>query len=242
MARHLHRSSSSGPAKPAPKDLTHHFSAMANRTTTSSVAVIESALTPSVINLGAGFPFAGNFPFDTLEGALADPNRFPLFPASAISPPSSAEQRFTIPKFSSVTPAAADPDVEIDLATALQYQSSTGYPSLAAFVEDFALNWQNQGKIPYESPETLITGGAQDGFAKCLTTFANIGDSILVEEIMYFSAKDMTIPFDLTLVPVKLDGQGMDPKDLARILDHWDEDSQGKKPHIMYTVTWVHLL
>ena len=230
-------STQNGSPKPAPKDLSNHFSAMAKRTKTSSVAPVESALTPSVFNLGPGFPFAGNFPFDTLEGAIADPNRFPLFPASPLSPPSSDEERFTVPKFSSVIPGAINPDVEIDLSTALQYQSSSGYPSLAAFVGDFALNHQNQGKIPYQSPQTLITGGAQDGFSKCLTTFANVGESILVEEFVYFSAKDMLVPFDLTPVPVKLDDQGMDPRDLAEILENWDESIQGRKPHMMYTVT-----
>jgi len=203
----------------------------------SSISPFVSAFSNSTFNLGPGWPFAANFPFDTLEGALADCNRFPLFPILPLSPPSAEIERFTIPKFSSVTPGAVDPNAEIDLATALQYQSSTGYPSLATFVDDFALNQQNGGKIPYVNPGTLITGGAMDGFAKCLMTFADPGDNILVEEFVYFSAKDAIGPFGVGLVPIKLDDEGMSARDLTEVLGRWDTKKRGKKPHMMYTVT-----
>jgi DNA-binding transcriptional MocR family regulator len=223
--------------KIAPKDLSHHLSAMANRRKESSISPFSQAISSSVFNLGAGFPFPGNFPNDTLEGAIAKVTRFPLHPVSPLSPPSLDTSRFTVPKYSSLTPGSIDPAEQIDLASALQYQSSSGYPSLAAFIRDFALNYQNQGKIPYSNPGTLITGGAADGFSKCLMTFADVGDNILVEEFVYFQAKDMVGPFGVGLVPVKLDDEGMSAKSLAVVLSRWDEKKQGKKPHMMYTVT-----
>ncbi len=209
---------------------------MARRRTESSVAKFAAAVSTAKHNLGPGFPFAGNFPVDTIEGAIAEPRRYPLHPLTAISLPSTDETRFTIPKVS-LDSESSDPTSEIDLATALQYQSSTGYPSLAAFIQSWAVDRQNQGSIPYQSPKTLITGGAQDGLSKCLLTFADVGDSILVEEYVYFSSRDQMPPFGLNIVPVGLDDQGMSSQGLEHILESWDEKKQGKKPHMMYTVT-----
>ena len=120
---------------------------------------------------------------------------------------------------------------------ALQYQASTGIASLAAFIQDWAINYQNQGRIPYEGPETLLTGGTLDALAKCMMTFADEGESILMDENVYFSARDLVLPFGVKVVPVKLDEHGMSATSLKRILDNWKEKSDGKKPHLMYTVT-----
>ncbi|KAH8646738.1 pyridoxal phosphate-dependent transferase, partial [Xylariales sp. PMI_506] len=215
-------------------DLSHHFSRMANRRTASSVSKIVAAFPAATFNLGPGFPFAGNFPVDSLEGAIAKTWRFPLHPLTAVSLPDlNSATRFTVPKASIDT----DPGSEIDLKSALQYQSSTGIPPLADFIQDWAINHQNQGKIPYEGPATLLTGGAQDGLAKCLLTFADDGDAILMEEDVYFSARDAVLPFGVKVIPVKLDEHGISPKSLKLVLDHWDEAVDGKKPHMLYTVS-----
>ena len=190
------------------------------------------------INIGPGFPFAGNFPVDTLEGAIANTDRFPThvpLPAHNITVPDTDTTRFTIPK--TTIDNNESPEQQIDLATALQYQSSAGLPSLAAFVQDWAVNHQHRGKIPYDSPQTLLTCGSQDAFAKLLMTFADAGDAILVEEAFYVLANEQIPPFGVTRVPVKLDEHGMSSKDLARVLDSWDVSKQGTKPHMMYTVT-----
>ncbi|PVH89495.1 PLP-dependent transferase [Cadophora sp. DSE1049] len=223
--------------RPQPKDLSHHFSAMAKLRVQSSVAPFVQALTPSITNLGAGFPLAGTFPADSLEGAIAKTNRFPLHPMSPTSFPSLDISRFTIPKFSSSIPAVIATDNRIDLATSLQYQDSTGLPSLANFISDFSINHQNQGKIPYSKPEALITSGAVDAFSKCLSTFANPGDSILMEEVTYFTARDAVLPFRVRIAPMKLDDEGIDAVALNRMLDTWSEKNMGRKPHMMYTVS-----
>ncbi|KAH7400129.1 pyridoxal phosphate-dependent transferase [Cadophora sp. MPI-SDFR-AT-0126] len=223
--------------RPQPKDLSDHFSEMAKLRVQSSVAPFLNALTPSVTNLGAAFPLAETFPADSLEGAIAKTNRFPLHPMSPSSFPSLDISRFAIPKFSSLVPAVIATDNRIDLATSLQYQDSMGLPALANFVHDFSINHQNQGKIPYSKPETLMTGGAVDAFSKCLSTFANPGDSILMEEVTYFTARDAVLPFELGVVPMELDDEGIDPVALGRILDTWNEKKRGRKPHMMYTVS-----
>ncbi|KAK0102575.1 hypothetical protein ONS95_006186 [Cadophora gregata] len=220
-----------------PKDLSRHFSAMAKLRVKSSISPFFQALIPSVTNLGAGFPLPQTFSADSLEGAIAKPNRFPLHPMSPTSFPSLEISRFAIPKYSSSIPAIIASDNRIDLATALQYQDSTGLPALANFINDFSINHQNQGKIPYLKPETLTTGGAVDAFAKCLSTFANPGDSILMEEVTYFTARDAVSPFGVGIVSMKLDEQGVDAVALNHMLDTWSEKKRGRKPHMMCTVS-----
>jgi DNA-binding transcriptional MocR family regulator len=222
--------------KPEPLDLSHHFSIMAQRRTESSVTKFIGGLSTTTFNLGPGFPFAGNFPLDTLEGAIAKPRRLPLHSVSGVTLPDTDTSRFTVPKVS-MDSQSNNPDTEIDLSTALQYQASTGYPSLAAFIQDWAVNYQNQGNIPYKDPETLITCGALDGLAKSLMTFSDPGDNILVEEYVYISAKDNILPFGLGLAAVNIDQEGMSAKSLEHILGNWDETIQGKRPRLMYTVT-----
>ncbi|KAK3331543.1 pyridoxal phosphate-dependent transferase, partial [Apodospora peruviana] len=219
--------------RPKPLNLSHHFSAFAKRRIQSSLSKAFGAEIGTGINTGPGFPFAGNFPVDTLEGAIANPDRFPIHSKTGISIPDADTDRFTVPK----TTINNDHQTQIDLSTALQYQSSSGYPSLAAFIQDWAINHQHNGNIPYDKPQTLITGGSQDAFAKLLMTFANDGDAILVEEVLYLQANAQIPAFGVTRVPVKLDKHGMSSKDLARILDTWNERRDGRKPHMMYTVT-----
>lgn len=220
--------------KPKPLDLSHHFSRMANRRTASSISKIIAAFPTAKFNAGPGFPYAENFPVDTLEGSIAKPVRFPVHPLTAISlPDSNAATRFTVPKAS----IQSNSDSEIDLEGALQYQSSTGIPPLADFIQDWAINHQNQGKIPYEDPQTLLTGGALDALAKCLMTFGNDGDAILMEADVYFAARDAVLPFGVKIVPVKLDEHGMSAKSLQHVLDHWNEAADGRKPHMLYTIS-----
>lgn len=220
--------------KSKPLDLSHHFSRMAKRRTVSSVSNVIAAYPTATLNAGPGFPYAANFPVDTLEGAIAKLNRFPLHPLAPISlPDENLSTRFTVPKVS----LDENPDTNIDLKDALQYQSSTGIPPLAIFLQDWAVNWQNQGRIPYEDPQTLLTGGAADALAKCMLTFADEGDAILMDSEVYFSARDSVLPFGVKVVPAKLDEHGIDPKSLRKLLDHWDEKKDGKKPHLLYTVS-----
>ena len=76
-----------------------------------------------------------------------------------------------------------------------------------------------------------------DAFSKCLSTFASPGDSILMEEVTYFTARDAVLPFGLGIVPMKLDNEGIDAVALNRMLDTWSEKERGRKPHMMYTVS-----
>lgn len=62
---------------------------------------------------------------------------------------------------------------------------------------------------------------------------------LLCEEFAYMNALQAGRPRGLQIVPVKIDLEGMlaaGPGGLEDVLGNWD-DTKGKRPHLMYTVT-----
>lgn len=64
----------------------------------------------------------------------------------------------------------------------------------------------------------------------------NVGDNLLTDEWAYPTALVAARPFGLGVVPVRMDAEGMMPEELRRLLDGWDEEKDGKKPRLIYTV------
>lgn len=63
---------------------------------------------------------------------------------------------------------------------------------------------------------------------------------MLVEEFTYPNSIQTAAPFGIGIVPVGMDGEGMrveGPRGLREVLEGWDEAVQGRRPHLMYTVT-----
>jgi len=56
----------------------------------------------------------------------------------------------------------------------------------------------------------------------------NNGDSILTEEWTYPSALTTVTPIGVKAVPVAMDGEGMCPASLRKVLAEWDE-TKGKR-------------
>lgn len=106
--------------------------------------------------------------------------------------------------------------------------------------------------VPYaEGPEIILTCGSTDGFAKSIEALTNIWteghmlrsdrEGVFVEEFSYMTAIETVLPRGLNIVPVALDAEGMRPKGkggLRDVLENWDQ-SRGKVPHLLYTVTFV---
>jgi DNA-binding transcriptional MocR family regulator len=64
-------------------------------------------------------------------------------------------------------------------------------------------------------------------------------EGILVEEFAYMNAVQQCTPRGISVTPVKIDSEGMlpgGPGGLEDVLANWD-DSKGKRPHLLYTVT-----
>lgn len=186
------------------------------------------------------------------------PDRFQPTPNDPVDPPPSHLQASNLsdvhPSGRIVVPhTSKGPDVlrRIDLATALQYGTAQGYPPLYQFVRQFTT--QNlHPHVPYQGgPEVILTCGNTDGFSKALQAFSNEWaagkdpvderEGLLCEEFCYMNAIQGAIPRGLNIVPVKIDDEGMTaygPGGLQDVLENWDF-SRGKRPHLMYTVTYV---
>lgn len=203
-----------------------------------------------------GLPNHNNFPFDTLEGAAALPNRFKPTPNKPVDPPPEgsshsgvnsgpATSRVVVPK----TSDNADVLRKVDLKSALQYGTAQGYPPLYSFLRQFARENMHPN-IPYAGgPEIILTCGSTDGFSKTVELLSNVWvegkdpvedqPGLLVEEFCYMNAVQTARPRGSSMVPVKVDDEGMKASGkggLQDVLETWD-DSKGKRPHLMYTVT-----
>jgi DNA-binding transcriptional MocR family regulator len=197
--------------------------------------------------LTPGLPNANYFPFDTLEGKVALPDRFK--PTPNLVTESTRGSKITSERV--VVPHDADIDdlsLRIDLTTALQYGQAQGYPPLYTWLKDFTINALHPN-IPYrDGPDIVLTVGSTDGLSKTLQTFSNewhdgmpISEKagMLVEKFAYMSAVSQAAPRGINIVPVEIDTEGMlaeGPGALKDVLENWDE-SRGRRPHLMYTVT-----
>lgn len=213
---------------------------------------------PGIGQLAGGLPNQYYFPFDTLEAKVALPNRWKPTPNTPIDPPPSSgavgstssplnqpQSALRVPHTSN----APNPLKKIDLASALQYGQAQGYPPLYYFIRQFTQE-NLHPNCPYKGgPEIILTCGSTDGFSKCLMALSNewseekdwIRDreGILVEEFCYMNAIQGAKPRGLNIAPVKIDDEGMlakGPGGLRDVLENWDF-KQGRRPHLMYTVT-----
>lgn len=208
------------------------------------------------------------FPFDTLEAQTAKPERWTPTPndpsdpdvarddtttassgRGSDGPDRMAPAHITVPK----TTTEADPLKKIDLATALQYGLSQGYPPLLSWVRQFTRECLHPD-VPYRGgPEVVLTVGSTDGFAKALELLvdpwsARAGDDprdrpgLLCERFAYSLALSQAAAKGVQPVPVESDSGGMrvdGPGGLEDVLANWDP-ARGRRPSLMYTVTMGH--
>ncbi|KAF3292981.1 hypothetical protein TWF132_004990 [Orbilia oligospora] len=234
------------PAVPRPKpiEISHHLSPLARRFKQSKLhGLYKYGAIPGMANLAGGMPHPSFFPFDSLSATALTPSHFTttlhttfLQLLVSIKKPS----HFTIPKFP--PPNSLDPSTDIYLARALQYGPCEGLPVLLDFIKDFAVNYQHQGKIPYDSPSVIMTSGNTDGFNKALEVLADPyrGDKILMEKFAYKGAVNTAACRGIDVVPVDVDKEGMvveGDDGLQGILESWDVRRDGPRPHLLYTVT-----
>ncbi|KAI0532502.1 pyridoxal phosphate-dependent transferase [Xylaria digitata] len=251
-------------AKPAPKDMSHHYSDVTKARKASSLKKFYKFFQiPGIGNFAGGLPNAQFFPFDTLEAQAALPNRWTPTPnrpggddvlSSAMA---SAKVSDNGSKTAShiVVPHRDDtPDLakKIDLTTALQYGQALGYPPLVSYVRQFTRECLHPN-VPYSGgPEVALTVGSTDGFSKVLDVFTNIWvegkndirerPGLLAEIFIYPLILNQAQPRGIQICPVAMDEEGMSPYGpggLEDVLANWD-DTKGKRPHLLYTVSMGH--
>ncbi|TXT06078.1 hypothetical protein VHUM_03551 [Vanrija humicola] len=198
---------------------------------------------PGMVSLAGGIPSPAYFPFETLSATILpydhlplDNPRVPAKPKTSLlgwlfgsgSGSSSAAPSIVIPKY------AKDPTdpYAIQLATSLQYQMATGPPAFPKFLREYV---QTVYKPGYADWDVLLDDGATDGFNKVCNLLLEVGDTVLVEEWTYPGAANAYLPYDTTIVGLKMDGQGIIPEELESLLANWDE-SKGRFPRLIYTV------
>ena len=263
-------------ARGPPIDLSHHYSRTTkNRHASSLKDFYKYFRIPGIGNLAGGrlvpyskpwafslilpgLPNHNNFPFDTLEGAGALPNRFAPTPNKPVDPPTNSVSSTNLPIDLSpsqvVVPKTSNsPDIlrKIDLKSALQYGTAQGYPPLYTFLRQFTIAHMHPN-IPYkDGPEIILTCGSTDGFSKTVEALSNPWDAdhddiseregMLVEKYAYMGAVQTARPRGLNIVPVEIDDEGMKAGGkggLKEVLRNWDT-SKGRRPHLLYTVTYA---
>ncbi|WWC88356.1 uncharacterized protein L201_003266 [Kwoniella dendrophila CBS 6074] len=122
----------------------------------------------------------------------------------------------------------------LDLNEILQYGLSNGYPELIRQLEE--LNLHLHGKTISDS-SVYVTLGNTDGVSKVFQLLVEPDiDTVLTEEFSFASSLNSARAKGAKLYPIKVDGQGLVPEDLERVLSTWDEKTQGRKPHLLYTI------
>ncbi|XP_018340476.1 PREDICTED: kynurenine/alpha-aminoadipate aminotransferase, mitochondrial-like [Trachymyrmex septentrionalis] len=118
-----------------------------------------------------------------------------------------------------------------ELAAALQYIPTQGYPPLLQALREF----QRRAHAPplWESRDIVVVSGSQDGLSKALEAIIGTGDPILVPNPFYPGVEVVISPHKAELIMIPQDDDGPIPEILREILRN-RELSGGKMPKLMY--------
>lgn len=187
-----------------------------------------------------GIPSPAIFPFETLSAQILPYNHLPLDPPRVPGKPkksllswlfgsTAANETITIPKY------AEDPTdpMAIQLATSLQYQAATGPPAFPVWLRKYVETVYKPG---YADWDVLLDVGATDAMTKVCNMILNVGDSVMVEEWTYPGAMNAYMPYDVNVVSLAMDNEGILPDYMENVLSSWDTDKQGPRPRLLYTV------
>ena len=182
--------------------------------------------TTKVITLFAGDPHFSLYPIKKMEFEVASVDDEILDPVQSwrAAGPSAPSQKLTTTTHSGALP----------LKNAMKYSAGAGLPDtqrVATELTDY-----------YHSPPdhiVTLTLGNGDGVAKCFRLLGEPGDHFLADEFSFSSLTNVPLSHGIKWVPVKIDKGGLVPDDLERILSTWNEELQGRRPHVLYTVPLV---
>jgi DNA-binding transcriptional MocR family regulator len=111
----------------------------------------------------------------------------------------------------------------------LHYQESVGAgPDRAA-----AARWLGARLGPVPVDRVVVTGGAQAALYAIVRVLAGPGDAICVPDLTYPGLRAIADQLKVRLVPVSMDGEGLDPAAL-------EEACQRERPKAVYCVPTIH--
>lgn len=225
-------------------DLSHHLS-LETRSRKPNAMKALWRLTkrkPNMISLATGtVPSTLGFLFLKLMRPTGDPH-YSLYPMKKIQfeVASTAEDiEDPVAVWTAAGPSAPtqlfqssrDESCSVSLKTAMAYSSGAGLPEAQRAVTELT-NF-------YHSPSdhiATLTVGNMDGVSKCFRLLGSPGDHFLADEFSFNALTNAPLAHGIGWVPVKIDKGGLIPSDLERILSNWNEEVQGRRPHVLYTV------
>ncbi|GJN92092.1 hypothetical protein Rhopal_005121-T1 [Rhodotorula paludigena] len=164
---------------------------------------------PGMVSFLAGKPNADTFPFSAIKVDLK-----PIIPGDPVE---------------TLT-------VESDaLNEALQYGATAGLPGLNKWVE--TLQEVRHKRAKDGSWRVSLGSGSQDLINKAFHSLVNDDDSILIESPVYSGTLGLLNRFQVNLIDVPVDTEGLDPAKLEHILSNFSELYPGKRfPKLLYTI------
>ncbi|UQC76709.1 aromatic amino acid aminotransferase [Colletotrichum lupini] len=230
-------------ARPKPTDLEHHFSQTSKKRAPNVLKEYYKYLRiPEMGNLAGGLPSPSYFPFNNVDLSLSNPDS--LGPSKYSEAAGGQTPQLRIPRRGDELGSVRN----VDLTTALQYGSASGFPPLYAWLRKLTTTIYHPN-IPYDGgADIIVNGGSADGLFKVFELLFNPWDKtsgdarnregLIVEEFVYGPPIAQLKPKDVNIVPVKMDTEGMlayGTGSLCHVLETWDCEL-GKRPHVVYLV------
>lgn len=114
---------------------------------------------------------------------------------------------------------------------ALQYGPTPGYPPLIESLKQYL----NSRGIPTDNQQIIITTGAQQALNLVAKVFLNPGDHVITEYPSFIGALAAFKSYEATLTGVALDEDGIDLKQLEKVLDE-----KGSQTKLLYISPYFH--
>ncbi|XP_072171622.1 kynurenine/alpha-aminoadipate aminotransferase, mitochondrial-like [Diadema setosum] len=166
---------------------------------------------PTLISLAAGVPNVDLFPFEEATVTLKDGTVLALSPQ--------------------------------EMQRAQQYGITQGFTELRDWLLELQRHLHNpptQERTDGSRLHMVITPGSQHGLSMSCEALITRGDKVLAGVPMYSGAIAIMEPLGAEVLPVRVDGEGLDPDHMEQILSQWDPEEARKggsdAPRLLYIV------
>ncbi|KAK8869750.1 hypothetical protein IAR55_000318 [Kwoniella newhampshirensis] len=185
---------------------------------------------PGMISFGGGYPHPSTWPINGMTLSV------PFAGKSVFVPGFENRDSSTLLPLAKYTPPAKTSVVGPDLSNDLQYSAGMGIPFMVKWLTEHVKKMHDP---PYPDGQwsVLTTAGNTDGQDGIYRTLFNKGDSVLLEEFAYPAALTTAQSQGIVPAAVPMDGDGVVPADLDKMLEEWDEVARGgRRPKALLLV------
>ncbi|KAJ1723513.1 hypothetical protein LPJ53_002170 [Coemansia erecta] len=210
------------PSETHSKDLSGYFTEATRLRDNSPLKSLTKYMQndPTLVSLGAGLPHPSTFPLAQLSATVAQAGRSVL---------DTTAPHTTL----SITAGQPSGGAVEGLEKFLQYGNGRGVPSYASFARTHT---ESVHRPRYSDWDVVVSAGNTDAFVKALMLFCQAGDTLLLDEWTYPAIIGTVVPMGVRMAPVPMDGEGMVPEALDKMLSGWSEAEQGRRPRVAYVI------